>query len=93
MFPLRVTGVRPNLGAHSALRAPPLFLVFSWCVLARRARGLVKRRANALGKLESIIVRPKVHEEQARLFGEHVAVQSRDFDPVRAQRLDDWIDF
>ena len=50
------------------------FLVFPRRVLARHARGLVECGANALCKLESIIVRPKVHEEQAWLFGEHMAV-------------------
>jgi hypothetical protein len=50
------------------------FLVFARRVLARHARGLVECSAYALGELEGIIVRPKVHEEQAWLFGEHVAV-------------------
>src|SRR5262249_19243413 len=50
------------------------FLVFSRRVLARHARGLVECGANALCKLESIIVRPKVHEEQSWLFGEHMTV-------------------
>src|SRR5580704_11307613 len=33
-----------------------------------------------------------MHEKQARLFIEHVAVQRRDLDPAGAKCLDDWID-
>jgi hypothetical protein len=34
---------------------------------ALRARRLVERGAQAVGKLDRVIVRPEVHEEQARL--------------------------
>ena len=40
----------------------------------------------ALGELHGIIVRPEMHEEHARLFVQHVAVDRRHLDAVRAQR-------
>jgi hypothetical protein len=49
-------------------------LVFARRVLARHARCLVESSTYALGEPDRIVVRPKVHEEQAWLFGEHVAV-------------------
>ena len=49
-------------------------LVFARRVLARHARGFVESRTYALGELDRIVVRPKVHEEQARLLVEHMAV-------------------
>ena len=39
-----------------------------------RIRHLVERGADAFGEFERIVVRPKMHEEQARLLVEHVAM-------------------
>jgi hypothetical protein len=46
----------------------------------RLACGLVKRSAQAAGQLDGLVVGPEVHEDQARLFGEHVAMQGGDLD-------------
>src|SRR5206468_10100778 len=62
---------------------------------ARSALGdgrLVERRPNALGKLQRIVVRPKMHEEDTRLFGQHVTVERCHLDAVRSQRLDHGVD-
>jgi hypothetical protein len=44
-------------------------------------------------QLYRIFVGPKMHEEQARLFIQHVAVQGSDLDSIRAQRFNYGIDF
>ena len=41
---------------------------------------------------DGVVVRPKVHEEQARPFIKHVAVQGRNFDSVSTQRFDHRVD-
>src|ERR1043165_6817248 len=61
--------------------------------LALRARRLVERGAQAPGELDRIVVGPKMHEDQARLLGQHVAVDRRPLDAVLAQHLDHRIDF
>src|SRR5262249_26577835 len=67
--------VHPNITSKTTTTfTVTSFLVFPRRILARHARGLIECGANALRKLESIIVRPKVHEEQAWLFGEVMAV-------------------
>src|SRR5688572_21603915 len=53
---------------------------------------LRERRIEPGRKFLRVIVGPEMHEEQARLVVEHVVVQRRHVDPVRVQRLDDWID-
>ena len=45
-----------------------------------------------MSELDGIVVRPKVHEEQPRLFIKHVTMQGRYLDAVAAQRFDDGID-
>ena len=47
----------------------------------------VQRRSQSLGELLRILVRPEVHEEEARLLLQHVAVQCGDLDAVIAQRF------
>src|SRR3954447_3446809 len=41
---------------------------------AFRAGRLIERRTQPLGELDRVVVRPEVHEDQPRLFGQHVAV-------------------
>src|SRR5260370_858220 len=48
---------------------------------------LVQRGSQSIGQLYRIFVGPKMHEEQAWLFIQHVAVQRSDLDSVRAQRF------
>src|SRR5262245_31438915 len=56
---------------------------------ALRARRLVEHGAQSLGKLHGVVIGPEVQEEEEpRLLGEHVAVDRRHLDTVRAQRLD-----
>src|SRR5690348_7195196 len=57
-----------------------------------RHRGLVERGADTLGELHGVVVRPEMHEVQARLLVQHVAVQGRHLDAVLPQRLDHRID-
>src|SRR5471032_1699415 len=66
---------------------------FSGCstLLALRARGFIKCCPKSLGKLQCIIVCPKVKEDQSRLFSQHVAMYGGDFDAIRPQGLDHWI--
>src|SRR5262249_27259528 len=52
---------------------------------ALRARRLVDCDAQSLGKLYGVVIGPEVHEEQPRLLVEHVAVDRRHLDAVRAQ--------
>ena len=50
--------------------------------------GLVERRAQALRELHRVVVGPEMHEEQARLLVQHVAVQGGDLDAVaRSARM------
>src|SRR5262249_26910022 len=60
---------------------------------ALRACRLIERRAQSLRELHRVVVRPEVQEEQPRLLVQHVAVDRRHLDSVRAQRLDHRIDF
>jgi Phage integrase family len=48
------------------------------------SRHVVEGGTQAFGQFESVVVCPEMHEEQARLLVEHVAVQSRDLNAVRA---------
>src|SRR5215471_15907806 len=59
---------------------------------ALRARRLVDCGAQSLGELYGVVIGPEVHEEQPRLLVEHVAVDRRHLDAIRAQRVDHWID-
>src|SRR5437660_1043704 len=59
---------------------------------ALRACCLVERGTEPLRKLHRVVVRPEVQEEQPRLLVQHVAVDRRHLDAVRAQRLDHGID-
>src|SRR5258708_31171316 len=59
---------------------------------AFRQLDLVQGRLQASRQLSGIIVCPEMHEEQPRLFGEHVAVQRRHLDPALAQGLAHGID-
>jgi hypothetical protein len=56
------------------------------------ARSLVERGAQSSGKLERIVIGLEVHEDQARLLVQHVAVDRRDLDAVRPQGLDHRVD-
>src|ERR1043166_8320181 len=42
--------------------------------LALRARGLVDRRTQPLRQFDCVVVGPEVHEDEAWLLGQHVAV-------------------
>src|SRR5262249_27017488 len=57
-------------------------------VSALRDGRLVERRANALGELHRVVVRPEVHEEHPRLLVEHVAMDRRDPNAVGEQGTD-----
>jgi len=56
--------------------------------------GLIECGAQSFCQFRRIIVCPKMHKEEARLFAGHVAVQGRDRDMIRAQgllhRSDNW---
>jgi hypothetical protein len=53
---------------------------------------LIKRGPQAFGQLDRRVIGPKMHEEQARLFGEHVAMHRGHLDLILPQRPDDRID-
>src|SRR5258708_17869706 len=55
--------------------------------------GLIKARTQSLGQFYGIVIRPKMHEEQARLFLKHMAVDGGDLNAVLSQRPDYRIDF
>src|SRR5713101_4068549 len=61
--------------------------------LALRARCLVERCVQSLGKLQCIVVSPEMQEEQSRLLIQHVAVDRGHIDPVRPQRRYDRVYF
>ena len=46
------------------------------------ARGPVEGCANSFGQFYGVVIGPEMHEEQARLLGEHVAVDGSDLDAV-----------
>ena len=58
----------------------------------RLARGLVDGSTQATGELNSVVVGPEVHEDQPRLFGQHVAMYRRDLDASCLQLIDDRVD-
>src|ERR1700736_1761142 len=60
---------------------------------ALRACGLVESSAQPAGKLQRVVIGPEMHEEQPRLLVEHVAVERRHLDAVRAQGLNNGIHF
>src|SRR5262245_14168733 len=53
---------------------------------------LVQRRAQARSQLPGIVIGPEMHEEQPGLLVQHMTVESRDFDPVLAEGLEDGSD-
>src|SRR4051794_3766974 len=55
---------------------------------AFRLRRLVERGAQPLGELDSVVVCPEVHEDQPRLFAQHVTVDRRHLDAALPQLLD-----
>src|SRR5438105_12075229 len=55
--------------------------------------GLVERRSQSLRQCHRVVVRPEVHEVDARLFVEEMTVQRRHGDPMIAQRANNWIHF
>ena len=46
-----------------------------------------------MGELDRVVIRPEVQEVKPRLFSQHVAMDGRYFDAIRAQCLDDRIHF
>src|SRR4051812_2786295 len=54
---------------------------------------LVERRPQSPRQLQRVVMRPKMHEDQPRLLGQHVAMDRSDLDAVVAQRLDDRVHF
>src|SRR5450432_1713948 len=55
-------------------------------------RSLVQRSSDSVCKLDGVVVGPKVDEEHARLFVEHVTVNRRYLDIASTQRADERID-
>src|SRR5215211_5141527 len=55
------------------------------------ARRLVQCLPQSFRKLQRVLVRPEMHEDQPWLLGQHMAVNRRHLDAVGAQRLDHWI--
>src|SRR5882757_6595027 len=53
--------------------------------LAFRACRFVERGTQALGELDRVVIRPEMHEEEPRLFVQHVTVERRDVDAMRPQ--------
>ena len=58
------------------------FLVFARCVLALYACRFVDCCTKPESELFGVIVRPKVHKEQAWLFVQHVAMYGRHLDAI-----------
>src|SRR3982751_5190608 len=68
----------------------PRTKAFSLCARigsAFRSSDAIQSRPQPSGQLLGIIVGPEVHEEQPGLVLEHVVVDGRDLDPVRAPSL------
>jgi hypothetical protein len=61
-------------------------------VLALGACRLVESGAEAFGELQGVVIGPEVKKDQARLLGQHMAMNRSHLDPVLAQRLDDRVD-
>src|SRR5450755_1823191 len=55
-------------------------------------RRLVQRSPDSVCQLDGVVVGPKVDEEHARLFVEHVTVNRRYLDIASTQRADERID-
>jgi hypothetical protein len=55
-------------------------------------RSLVQRSPDSVCKLDGVVVGPKVDEEHARLFVEHMTVNRRYLDIASTQRADERID-
>jgi hypothetical protein len=53
----------------------------------------IKRSVKSLRQLDGVIVGPEVHEVEMWLIVEHVIVHGLDFNPVRPQSTDYWVDF
>jgi hypothetical protein len=74
------------------LDEPTLATLAAICRPSKLPCDLIKGGPQALGQLDRLIIGPKMHEEQARLFNEHVAMHRGHLDLIFAQRLDDRID-
>src|SRR4051794_11444487 len=54
---------------------------------------MTERRLQPGRELQGIVVRPEMHEVEARLLADHMVVQSRDLDAILTQRFHNWRDF
>src|SRR5215207_492222 len=54
-------------------------------ISAPLARSLFESSAQALRQFDRIVVGPEMHEDQSRLFAQHVAVNGRYLDAIAAQ--------
>src|ERR1051326_6224830 len=73
-----------RVGVGGAIRGCAAIAPYGTASLSSLRCGLVEGRAQAAGELERVVVGPEMHEEQARLLIEHVAVQRRHLDAVVA---------
>src|SRR3981189_2206450 len=78
---------------REARRNPVLFFLAAFPSLAFGSRSLVQRRPNSVCQLDGVVVGPKVDEEHARLFVQHMTVNGRYLDIAGAQRADQRVDF
>src|SRR5260221_14338332 len=85
------TAMKPSAKPRSA-RATRMRPIPGRCRSSAEAP-LAQRRLQPAGELLRIVVRPEVHEEEARLLFQHVAVQCGDFDAVFAQGFEDRVHF
>src|SRR4051794_38873876 len=60
---------------------------------ALRKIDMRQRRLQPGRELQGIVMRPEMHEVEARLLADHVVVQSRDLDAILTQGFHNWRDF
>src|SRR5258708_3518804 len=65
----------------------------SWLRRSFPGVGLIERGAQPFRQFYRVVIGPEMHEEQARLFFQHVAVNGRNLNALLTQRLDHRIDF
>src|SRR5215216_3545852 len=82
----------PGTGSHGD-RATLVSEAQIACASASRACRLVERCAQSPRQLQRVVMRPEMHENQPRLFGQHVTVDRRDLDAMLTQCLDDRVHF
>src|SRR5215471_10085077 len=75
----------PLVPSSTAITRTTRIAISSSLLSASRARRFIEGGAQTLGQLQRVVVCPKVHEDQARLLGQHMAVDRRHLDIVCPQ--------